>query len=102
MKRIRVYVYLGVSEYPLPGVDVVVLVLDRDLPGHIAVEGGAPLGGRTPRPLHQLGRVRVTRLQRILQIKKLKIARKYEKFAKKIRRKNMQKQTQKIKKKKIV
>jgi hypothetical protein len=52
---------------PLPGIDMIVFVLDGDLLGHEGVEGGSALGCPPARSLDQLGRLRVPRLQRILK-----------------------------------
>jgi hypothetical protein len=56
-----------VAKDPLPGIDMIVFVLDGDLLGHEGVEGGAALGRPPARPLDQLGRLGVPRLQRILK-----------------------------------
>ena len=50
-----VFALLGVLEDGLPGVDVVVLVPDRDLLGHEAGQGAAALGHPTSGPLEQIG-----------------------------------------------
>jgi hypothetical protein len=62
-------VYLSMAKDPLPGIDMIVFVLDGDLLGHEGVEGGAALGRPPPRPLDQLGRLGVPRLQGILKTK---------------------------------
>ena len=68
-KTIRAY--LGVAKDPLPGIDMIVLVLDRNLLGHEGVEGGAALGRLAARPLDQLGRLRIPGLQRVLKKKNI-------------------------------
>merc|ERR1711962_402178 len=59
---------LGVSQYSFSGVDVIILVLHRNLFSHVGMEGSAPLSCPTPCSLHQLGLVGFPRLQRILSV----------------------------------
>ena len=57
------------SENSLSRIDMIVLVLDSDLFCHEGVKRGSSLGSLTSSTLDQLRRVRVTRLQWILENK---------------------------------